>query len=813
MSVVCRWQLISAVRLVAVAVALAGFAGCASPAADPPAAGTGPADASAAADVAQGDGLATGSDVAQGDDLAVPVDMAQGEDAAATPDLLQGNDSVAVGDVAQDTGPDLSQDDAWDAGQDASADVAVNAAEVGAIEVAEDVAADAAEDAAGDTGSVCIPTNQTTEVCDGLDNDCNGTTDVGPGSEQGLCNDGNSCTADTCAGTKGCSAAPASEANCDDGNPCTGGDFCAAATCKAGTPKCNDANVCTTDSCDAKIGDCVYAAIVGCKACKVAADCNDANDCTTDGCTVGACAVKPVAGCVGPTDYQIKALSVDKPEINLGEALKLTFTVSNLGKPYSGTFPGALKWAIYVSADQVADSADFKLLGDSWTNDNLGPPNKTEYTMLLPFYPSVTGKWDQVYWCLQLTGGADSNTANNTACIGNPLKPAELTLATLLSNDATVVASTGSSVTVGITNSGGTSGKIAVKLFASVDATWAAADLLLASAEIPAVAKVSKKDYVVTYKPASTVQATHKFLCVQIDPVGAVNEKVPGDNVLCVPQSFVNPADLAVAVADVGFSTTSYVAVDSPNWGVDYGCVVKKVSNPGTGIAVPPVKVRCWVGAANGWDLAKWKFEWDSLKDPNSQCYGGDCWVWPAGAKAKVDLLPKAAAKICVSVNPDMKILETNFANNVACRDFTVLGPDLSIAQTVTKVGAAKYYDAQPTAISRGAALNVEMGLCNVGNQTLTNLVNLKTRILLSKDNLPSADDYEIHKGTGVGFPEFKPMGTYPYNCGSLFNGKTATLPMSLAAGVYFLIFDVNHDKAYLEPQEFNALVHTVTVK
>jgi len=78
--------------------------------------------------------------------------------------------------------------------------------------------------------------------------------------EHTKCDDGNSCSTDSCSKT-GCVHKP-SAADCDDKSACTTGDKCGEkngkAVCLAGTATvCNDANPCTADSCDAKKG-CVH---------------------------------------------------------------------------------------------------------------------------------------------------------------------------------------------------------------------------------------------------------------------------------------------------------------------------------------------------------------------------------------------------------------------------------------------------------------------------------------------------------------------------------------------------------------------------
>ena len=95
------------------------------------------------------------------------------------------------------------------------------------------------------------------------------------------CNDGNPCTDDTCDTATGCQQT-ANSAPCQDGNLCTVQDICQDGECQPGGPLgCNDGNLCTDDSCDPQSG-CVFGAND--------AQCNDYNPCTDgDHCAEGLC--------------------------------------------------------------------------------------------------------------------------------------------------------------------------------------------------------------------------------------------------------------------------------------------------------------------------------------------------------------------------------------------------------------------------------------------------------------------------------------------------------------------------------------------
>jgi hypothetical protein len=122
-----------------------------------------------------------------------------------------------------------------------------------------------------------------------------------------LCDDGNSCTDDSCSGEVGCQFLPNSHP-CDDGNLCTVSDGCANGWCASGGQlDCDDDNGCTTDFCDPEAGcqhidnmlpcddgdACTSDDVCVQGACEsgAALECNDGNGCTDDACD-------PDVGCV-----------------------------------------------------------------------------------------------------------------------------------------------------------------------------------------------------------------------------------------------------------------------------------------------------------------------------------------------------------------------------------------------------------------------------------------------------------------------------------------------------------------------------------
>ncbi len=83
------------------------------------------------------------------------------------------------------------------------------------------------------------------------------------------------------------------EAICDDGDPCTQDVDPDTNNCyclPTPTPvNCDDGASCTIDSCDPTDGSCVYTNT-----------CDDGNECTADICSTGECTFPPVSGCLFP---------------------------------------------------------------------------------------------------------------------------------------------------------------------------------------------------------------------------------------------------------------------------------------------------------------------------------------------------------------------------------------------------------------------------------------------------------------------------------------------------------------------------------
>jgi hypothetical protein len=120
------------------------------------------------------------------------------------------------------------------------------------------------------------------EVCNGLDDDCNGLIDeLDQDTGTPVCDDGNPCTLDVCDDAEGCLYEDLNEGECLDGDACTIGDHCDSGTCIGQPIQCDDGDVCTEDLCDG---------LGGCTTEFNTAGCDDGDPCTVnDTCSEGTC--------------------------------------------------------------------------------------------------------------------------------------------------------------------------------------------------------------------------------------------------------------------------------------------------------------------------------------------------------------------------------------------------------------------------------------------------------------------------------------------------------------------------------------------
>lgn len=209
----------------------------------------------------------------------------------------------------------------------------------------------------------CQPKSATVENCDNLDNDCNGVVD----NDVVVANDGNVCTDDVCVNGAEAHLAKTDETNCNDGDICNGSETCQAGVCASGTPLvCDDGNACNgLETCDGAQG-CVGGVAPDCgednNVCNGVTSCDAVNGCVTsaplncdDGnaCTTASC--DAAGGC------QQAAVSCDD-----GDACNGVETCDPTSGCLAGTPPDADGDGIGNCSDQC-EGADDKLLGGPCT--------------------------------------------------------------------------------------------------------------------------------------------------------------------------------------------------------------------------------------------------------------------------------------------------------------------------------------------------------------------------------------------------------------------------------------------------------------
>ncbi len=128
--------------------------------------------------------------------------------------------------------------------------------------------------------SACSSPQPQSEICNGLDDNCDGNVDEGTPDSAALCNDQDASTDDSCDGSKGC-VHTAKSGPCDDGDACSQGDIWTPQGCKGVAVVCDDKNPCTNDSC---------LPATGCTSTANDAACDDGSLCSVgDQCTAGSC--------------------------------------------------------------------------------------------------------------------------------------------------------------------------------------------------------------------------------------------------------------------------------------------------------------------------------------------------------------------------------------------------------------------------------------------------------------------------------------------------------------------------------------------
>ena len=178
---------------------------------------------------------------------------------------------------------------------------------------------------------------------------------------------------------------------CDDGDSCTA-DTCIAGACVSNEiqgccstdAQCDDNYVCTTDVCTN--GTCTYTALTGC--CQFAVECNDSNPCTNDLCIANQCAYQPNTAesgcCVLPSDCDD------------GDACTVEACVDSTCQYTASATPGC------CTADSLLDVnfddgsiANFAFIGGG-TAANWSLQAKRFFSPPLSLYFGIPGEWTYV---------------------------------------------------------------------------------------------------------------------------------------------------------------------------------------------------------------------------------------------------------------------------------------------------------------------------------------------------------------------------------------------------------------------------------
>ena len=298
-------QWAEASRYLVVGVALATAACSSAPAANPDA-------AASATDVTNmltfpdsSPGATAGVDVFKGDSAA---DAPQ-SDADSAPDADAPNatpDAVAEMDAAADAQPDGGADVQGDAPSDtadAGCAVAACPASGGPCTVAICLADGTCGFAPANDGAPCNDAN----ACTAIDS-CTGGACVGSLVN---CDDGNSCTIDSCKTPVGCVHA-FEFAPCEDGDGCTTNDQCMSGVCTSGAATvCTPSDPCQqAGTCEPATGICPFGAVPNGTACGASSVCMVGKCTIADAMPVGALAWFATADC--PTGWEPHADSVGR---------------------------------------------------------------------------------------------------------------------------------------------------------------------------------------------------------------------------------------------------------------------------------------------------------------------------------------------------------------------------------------------------------------------------------------------------------------------------------------------------------------------
>ena len=169
---------------------------------------------------------------------------------------------------------------------------------------------------------------------------------------------------------------------CYDGKACTKSDTCSDKGQCEGVPlQCDDSDKCTSDSCSAATGKCVFQAIVGCGGnCGKNADCDDKNACTTDTCVANQCDIKFNSD---PCDSGQPCSLGDKCVSGKCKAMGLAKVSTAAGSGYPGYLEGDKAMAKFSGPTDVAVALDGTVYVADTGNHRIRRLNKSGIVSLL----------------------------------------------------------------------------------------------------------------------------------------------------------------------------------------------------------------------------------------------------------------------------------------------------------------------------------------------------------------------------------------------------------------------------------------------
>ena len=318
------------------------------------------------------------------------------------------------------------------------------------------------------------------------------------------------------------------------------------------------------------------------------------------------------------------------------------------------------------------------------------------------------------------------------------------------------------------------------------------------------------------------------WVCLRANTDTAAQETNPDDNVLCGEVEVDNPANLivdATGLSGLGGPLVptgagvkpGFGAYDVP-WGVDLGCSQPNLINAATGNVDKPFAARCFVVWTNNnvniktgtLDQAVWSTSW-TVSTPISGAAAdcSNCW-----GKATIASTTAVAAKtpmggahlLCLEVNHDGAIYETDKQSNIGCTPIKLVGPDLTISSKDSSL---------PQTLKPGVAATFRFTLQNVGTTAMAGVKDVhKGRLLLSKDGTPSSDDVVLWERVENSWTSYGNIsGKYSFAPDAYKPDIPFTLPANTAPGAYQLLLVVNADGALAEPPGNNAWGQAVTVQ